>query len=378
MTVTTHWRYAERLQARYPALRVNPDALYVDEGQIVTSAGSAAGLDMLLHLVRRDHGGAIANRVAQRLVLPPHRDGGQAQFVPRPVAPGGSDRLAKLIDWMRAHAAEPHTLASLAAQAAMSTRTLQRQFADATGMSPLMWLIRERVNLAKDMLETHPALSLAQIAARSGFGSEESLRRHFRRVAATSPAAYRRGMDRGDRAPGLERGAPCRSGARPQHHDARRVLHILEKRRIDDLHVGLLRRRVAQHRPVACRDEEADVRDVEAVRLRVDADVIAGPKPADDIVVDEFARDMSDVPPDDRQSRHVRAAVGFPVELLRDRDGAGAERGCHVIGQHHRPVGPVREEMAAVLEVDVAVHVARPDETIGVVDFVAAFLAAST
>ncbi|WP_175663431.1 transcriptional regulator FtrA [Burkholderia ambifaria] len=199
LTVTTHWRYAERLQARYPALRVNPDALYVDEGQIVTSAGSAAGLDMLLHLVRRDHGGAIANRVAQRLVLPPHRDGGQAQFVPRPVAPGGGDRLAKLIDWMRAHAAEPHTLASLAAQAAMSTRTLQRQFADATGMSPLTWLIRERVNLAKDMLETHPALSLAQIAARSGFGSEESLRRHFRRVAATSPAAYRRGMDRGVR-----------------------------------------------------------------------------------------------------------------------------------------------------------------------------------
>ncbi|WP_175654415.1 transcriptional regulator FtrA [Burkholderia ambifaria] len=202
LTVTTHWRYAERLQARYPALRVNPNALYVDEGQVVTSAGSAAGLDMLLHLVRRDHGGAIANRVAQRLVLPPHRDGGQAQFVPRPVAPGGGDRLAKLIDWMRAHAAESHTLASLAAQAAMSTRTLQRQFADATGMSPLMWLIRERVNLAKDMLETHPALSLAQIAARSGFGSEESLRRHFRRVAATSPAAYRRGMDRGDRAPG--------------------------------------------------------------------------------------------------------------------------------------------------------------------------------
>ncbi|EMN1928036.1 transcriptional regulator FtrA [Burkholderia ambifaria] len=202
LTVTTHWRYAERLQARYPALRVNPDALYVDEGQIVTSAGSAAGLDMLLHLVRRDHGGAIANRVAQRLVLPPHRDGGQAQFVPRPVAPGGGDRLAKLIDWMRAHAAEPHTLASLAAQAAMSTRTLQRQFADATGMSPLTWLIRERVNIAKDMLETHPALSLAQIAARSGFGSEESLRRHFRRVAATSPAAYRRGMDRGDRAQG--------------------------------------------------------------------------------------------------------------------------------------------------------------------------------
>ncbi|KVG69811.1 transcriptional regulator FtrA [Burkholderia ubonensis] len=197
LTATTHWRYAERLQARYPALRVNPDALYVDEGQVITSAGSAAGLDMLLHLVRRDHGGAIANRVAQRLVLPPHRDGGQAQFVPRPVASGGSDRLARLIDWMRAHAAEPHTLASLAAQAAMSPRTLQRQFADATGMSPVAWLVRERVNVAKDLLEANPALPLAQVAARAGFGSEESLRRHFRRIAATSPAAYRRSMDRG-------------------------------------------------------------------------------------------------------------------------------------------------------------------------------------
>ncbi|WDD91735.1 transcriptional regulator FtrA [Burkholderia sp. FERM BP-3421] len=195
LTVTTHWRYAARLQARYPALRVDPDALYVDAGTIVTAAGSAAGLDMLLHLVRRDHGSAIANRVAQRLVLPPHRDGGQAQFVPRPVRPEGQDRLAKLIDWMRARAAEPHTLASLAARAAMSPRTLQRQFREATGVGPYEWLIRERVGLAKEWLEADAALPLAQVAARAGFGSEESLRRHFRRVAATSPAAYRRGFE---------------------------------------------------------------------------------------------------------------------------------------------------------------------------------------
>ncbi|AOJ04266.1 MULTISPECIES: transcriptional regulator FtrA [Burkholderia] len=194
-TVTTHWRYAERLQARYPSLRVNPDALYVDEGQIVTSAGSAAGLDMLMHLVRRDHGSAIANRVAQRLVLPPHRDGGQAQFVPRPMPSVGGDRLAKLIDWMRAHAAQPHTLAALAARAAMSPRTLQRQFRDATGLGPYEWLIRERVGLAKEMIERDPALPVARVAALAGFGSEESLRRHFRRIAATSPAAYRRGFD---------------------------------------------------------------------------------------------------------------------------------------------------------------------------------------
>ncbi len=195
LTVTTHWRYAARLQARYPALRVDPDALYVDAGAIVTAAGSAAGLDMLLHLVRRDHGSAIANRVAQRLVLPPHRDGGRAQFVPRPVRPEGQDRLAKLIDWMRARAAEPHTLASLAARAAMSPRTLQRQFREATGVGPYEWLIRERVGLAKEWLEADAALPLAQVAARAGFGSEESLRRHFRRVAATSPAAYRRGFE---------------------------------------------------------------------------------------------------------------------------------------------------------------------------------------
>lgn len=196
-TVTTHWRYAERLQARYPALRVNPDALYVDAGRIVTSAGSAAGLDMLMHLVRRDHGSAIANRVAQRLVLPPHRDGGQAQFVPRPLPSVGGDRLAKLIDWMRAHAGQPYTLASLAARAAMSPRTLQRQFRDATGLGPYEWLIRERVGLAKEMIERDPALPVARVAALAGFGSEESLRRHFRRIAATSPAAYRRSFDAG-------------------------------------------------------------------------------------------------------------------------------------------------------------------------------------
>ncbi|KGS70372.1 helix-turn-helix domain protein [Burkholderia pseudomallei MSHR7527] len=196
-TVTTHWRYAERLQARYPALRVNPDALYVDAGRIVTSAGSAAGLDMLMHLVRRDHGSAIANRVAQRLVLPPHRDGGQAQFVPRPLPSVGGDRLAKLIDWMRAHAGQPHTLASLAARAAMSPRTLQRQFRDATGLGPYEWLIRERVGLAKEMIERDPALPVARVAALAGFGAEESLRRHFRRIAATSPAAYRRSFDAG-------------------------------------------------------------------------------------------------------------------------------------------------------------------------------------
>ena len=191
-TVTTHWRYAEKLQQRYPQLRVKPDALYVDEGQVITSAGSAAGLDMLLHLVRRDYGSAIANRVAQRLVVPPHREGGQAQFVPRPMPQDDSSRLARLMDYVRANPAHAHTLASLADQAAMSPHTLQRQFRDATGMAPYEWLIRERVAIARELLESPADLPMSRVAELAGFGSEESLRRHFRRIALTSPGAYRK------------------------------------------------------------------------------------------------------------------------------------------------------------------------------------------
>lgn len=190
-TVTTHWRYAEKLQLRYPKVRVQSDALYVDEGQIITSAGSAAGLDMLLHLVRRDYGSAVANRVAQRLVVPPHREGGQAQFVPRPMPRDESGRLAKLIDWARQNPALPHTLRSLAERAAMSPRTLQRHFQDATGMAPYEWLTHERVAVARELLEAQPSMPMLRIAELAGFGSEESMRRHFRRIAHTSPAAYR-------------------------------------------------------------------------------------------------------------------------------------------------------------------------------------------
>jgi AraC family transcriptional activator FtrA len=188
---TTHWRYAERLAQRYPHVAVQPDLLYVDNGQVITAAGSAAGLDMLLHLVRRDHGAKVGNLVAQRLVVAPHREGGQAQFLPRPVAQGEQGRLSKLMDWLRSHPAEPHTVASMAARAAMSPRTLQRQFQQATGLGPVEWLIRERVAIVKEMLE-QPQVPLTQIAELAGFGSEESLRHHFRRLAATTPGAYRR------------------------------------------------------------------------------------------------------------------------------------------------------------------------------------------
>jgi AraC family transcriptional activator FtrA len=188
---TTHWRYAAQLAARYPRIRVEPDALYVDEGQVLTSAGSAAGLDMLMHLVRRDHGARIANQVAQRLVMAPHREGGQAQFVPRPVASDERGRLARLIEYLRAHLQEPHTLRTLAARAAMSPRTLQREFVAATGQAPYEWLVGERIARAKELLESS-RLSSQGIAGRVGMGSAESLRHHFRRRVGTSPAQYRR------------------------------------------------------------------------------------------------------------------------------------------------------------------------------------------
>jgi AraC family transcriptional activator FtrA len=195
---TTHWKYVERLAARYPGIRVEPNALYVDEGQVLTSAGSAAGLDMLVHLVRKDFGAKIANQVAQRLVIPPHREGGQAQFVPRPVPSDERGRLAKLLDWIRAHLAAEHTIESLAAQAAMSTRTLQREFKAATGLAPYAWIVRERIARAKELLETGrlPAL---RIAERVGMGSAESLRHHFRAHVGTTPARYRARFSRRSR-----------------------------------------------------------------------------------------------------------------------------------------------------------------------------------
>ena len=162
--VTTHWRYAELLGQRYPNIRVEPNALYIDQGQVLTSAGSAAGLDMLLHLVRRDHGPKVANQVAQRLVIPPHRDGDQAQYVPRPVAPDESSRLSRLLDWIRGHLGDAHSIASLSRRAGMSPRTLLRRFKEATGLAPNEWLVRERIAAAREMLESG-RVALGRVAA---------------------------------------------------------------------------------------------------------------------------------------------------------------------------------------------------------------------
>jgi len=197
---TTHWRYAELLAKRYPKIKVEANALYIDEGQILTSAGSAAGLDMLIHLVRRDYGAKIANQVARRLVIPPHRQGGQAQFVSRPVPRDERGRLARLQDWLRAHLDERLTIESMAARASMSPRTLQREFKATTGESAYAWLLRERIEYAKELLEQQ-AIPMQRIVERVGIGSHESLRHHFRRLVGTTPSVYRArfGVRRGAR-----------------------------------------------------------------------------------------------------------------------------------------------------------------------------------
>nr|WP_314542300.1 transcriptional regulator FtrA [uncultured Massilia sp.] len=189
---TTHWRYLERLRATFPEVDIDAHALYVADGRIVTSAGSAAGLDMLLHLVRSDFGADVANRVAQRLVIPAHRDGDQAQLVARPLPDDDENAIARLMDAVRENIRLGHTVASMAQQARMGTRTFQRRFKDATGSPPLAWLTRERVALARQLLETRQALDIDAIADLAGLGSEASLRRHFRLQGLMPPARYRR------------------------------------------------------------------------------------------------------------------------------------------------------------------------------------------
>ena len=189
---TTHWRYFERLAGRHPTLTLVPDVLYVDEGQVLTAAGSAAGLDLCLHLVRRDWGPAIANQVARRLVVPPHRDGGQAQYIERPVprARAGGVRLAGLLDAIRAALHEAWSIDRMAGFAAVSPRALHRRFLDATGLSPGAWLLAERLGRARELLEAD-ATAMDDVAAACGFGSAATLRHHFRTRLGTSPSAYR-------------------------------------------------------------------------------------------------------------------------------------------------------------------------------------------
>jgi AraC family transcriptional activator FtrA len=192
---TTHWRYAEVLRAEFPAIEVLPDILYSEDGALLTAAGSAAGIDLCLHIVRQDFGAEVANTVARRLVLPAHREGGQAQFVARPVAKERRGRIGPLLDTLRQRLNEEWSIARMADLARLSERSLIRHFNDTTGLSPLTWLIAERVERSKELLETTD-FGLDTIAEASGFRSQETLRHHFRNRTGVSPTAFRRSFGR--------------------------------------------------------------------------------------------------------------------------------------------------------------------------------------
>ncbi|MGW7277487.1 GlxA family transcriptional regulator [Streptomyces sp. NPDC054844] len=188
---TTHWRYADELAARYPKVSVDPRVLYVDEGQVLTSAGVAAGIDLCLHLVRRDLGSRTANQVARALVSAPHRDGGQAQYIQRPLAPDAHGvTLAPTRAWALTRLDEQLTVPRLAAHAHMAPRTFARRFVAETGTTPLRWLLAARLDRARELLET-TGLAVDHIADRCGLGSPSNLRLHFRRSLGTTPTAYR-------------------------------------------------------------------------------------------------------------------------------------------------------------------------------------------
>jgi len=188
---TTHWMYAGLLAQMFPKIDVDPSVLYIDEGQVLTSAGTAAGIDLCLHMVRRDHGAEAANLFARRMVVPPHRSGGQAQYVEAPLPPKMDDPLGETMSWAVAHLGEPLTVQALAAHAHLSPRTFARQFLAMTGTSPLRWLLVQRVAAAQRLLETAD-LPIDRVAEACGLGSAANLRLHFGRVVGTPPTAYRK------------------------------------------------------------------------------------------------------------------------------------------------------------------------------------------
>ncbi|MET8160755.1 helix-turn-helix domain-containing protein [Sphaerisporangium sp. NPDC005289] len=187
---TTHWRSAELFRSLYPRVLLDPDVLFIDDGDLLTSAGVAAGIDLCLHVIRRDHGSEVANRVARRCVTPPWREGGQAQYIERPLPAAGDATTAPTRAWMLDRLQEPLDLATLAKHARMSVRTFTRRFREETGLSPARWLIRQRVERARHLLET-TELPVDQVAVRAGFGTAVSLRQHLHATVGVAPLTYR-------------------------------------------------------------------------------------------------------------------------------------------------------------------------------------------
>jgi AraC family transcriptional activator FtrA len=192
---TTHWMHAPLLAMRYPAIDVDPDVLYIDNGDVLTSAGTAAGIDLCLHIVRTDYGAAVANTLARRLVTSPHRPGGQTQFVDTPLPANEAHGLSDVLAWAGTHLSQPLTVEELARRARMSSRNLQRHFTAATGTTPLQWLLTQRIRRAQELLETTDH-GVDRIADLTGLGTGATLRRHFNRTIGIPPDTYRRTFHR--------------------------------------------------------------------------------------------------------------------------------------------------------------------------------------
>ncbi|CAM5477168.1 GlxA family transcriptional regulator [Streptomyces aurantiogriseus] len=188
---TTHWADAEHFQRLFPQIKVDPDVLFIDDGDVLTSAGVAAGIDLCLHMVRRDHGTAVANDVARRTVVPPHRDGGQAQYIERPVPHPQQAGTTSARAWALGRLHEPIQLRDMAAQESMSVRTFTRRFREEVGVSPGQWLTQQRVERARHLLESTD-LSVDQVARDAGFGTAQSMRQHLQAALGVTPTAYRR------------------------------------------------------------------------------------------------------------------------------------------------------------------------------------------
>ncbi|HET6187328.1 MAG TPA: helix-turn-helix domain-containing protein [Trebonia sp.] len=192
---TTHWLHADTLARRYPAVKVDADVLYIDEGRVLTSAGKSAGTDLCLHVVRRDYGASVANEIARRLVTPPHREGGQAQYMTAQVTESARDSLGTAMAWALEHINEPVTIEDLAARAHLTPRSLHRHFRQQIGTNPLGWLHEQRLRRAQELLEqTDHGIDI--IAQQSGFATAATLRRHFRQALGTTPDSYRRTFSR--------------------------------------------------------------------------------------------------------------------------------------------------------------------------------------
>lgn len=194
---TTHWHYTRALAAKHPSVRVNENVLFVDEGSVLTSAGAASGIDLCLHILRRDRGVAASNHAARRLVAAPYRSGGQAQYVPRSMPEPLGERFAATREWALRRLGEPLTLEVLARHAAVSPRTFSRRFAEDTGRTPMQWVLRVRVDAARELLE-RSELDIERIAGEVGLGTGANLRQHFQRILGTTPSEYRRTFTPGE------------------------------------------------------------------------------------------------------------------------------------------------------------------------------------